>query len=156
MEFFVEGLFSFDENFNYTQDGAATWKLDENDDGTVTMTVEIRDNVNWHDGEPVTAEDLAFAYEVIGHPDYTGLRYYLVENVLGMDEYNAGEADSISGLEIVDEKTLKITFTHAFPGIKASGLWDDPLPKHIFWGYSGREDGRVGCRPEKSDRIRTI
>lgn len=132
MEFFVEGLFSFDENFNYTQDGAATWKLDENDDGTVTMTVEIRDNVNWHDGEPVTAEDLAFAYEVIGHPDYTGVRYYLVENVLGMEEYNAGEADSISGLEIVDEKTLKITFTHAFPGIKASGLWNHPLPKHIF------------------------
>ncbi|RLL46755.1 oligopeptide ABC transporter substrate-binding protein [Oceanobacillus piezotolerans] len=129
MKFFAEGLLSVDNNFNYTQDGAATWEVDE---AGTTFTFTIGENVNWHDGQPVTAEDLAFAYEVIGHPEYTGIRYYAVENVVGIDEYNAGEADTISGIEIVDDKIIKITFKEANPSLLASGIWDDPLPKHIF------------------------
>ncbi|WP_067729002.1 oligopeptide ABC transporter substrate-binding protein [Oceanobacillus damuensis] len=132
LKFFDENLLAIDNNFNYTQDGAAEWELTENDDGTVTVTFMIRDNVNWHDGEPVTAEDLAFAYEVIGSPEYTGVRYYYIEDVVGMEAYNAGEADAIEGLEIVDDKTLSVTFTNANPSLLASGLWTSPLPKHIF------------------------
>lgn len=129
MKFFDEGLLGIDNNFNYTQEGAAEWEID--DDGT-TVTIKIRDNVNWHDGEPVTAEDLVFSYEVVGSPDYTGTRYYYIEDVVGMDEYHAGEAESIEGMEIIDEKTVAITFNEANPSLIASGLWDAPLPKHIF------------------------
>ncbi|RDW16937.1 oligopeptide ABC transporter substrate-binding protein [Oceanobacillus arenosus] len=133
MKFFTEpdgNLLSIEnDNFTYTQDGAAEWEVDE--DGT-TFTIKIRDNVNWHDGEPVKAEDLEFAYEVIGSPDYTGVRYYAVENVVGIDEYNAGEVDKISGVEVVDEKTIKITFKEANPSLLASGIWNAPMPKHIF------------------------
>lgn len=132
IKFYYGKLLTNDNNFNYTQDGAATWELIENDDGTVTVEMEIRDNVNWHDGEPVKAEDLAFAYEVIGHPDYEGVRFSEVEQVVGMDEYNAGEADTISGIELVDEKTIRITYMDANPSLLASGIWDYPLAKHIY------------------------
>ena len=104
---FDEPLFDSDVNYAYTNDGAAEYEVSE--DG-LTFTLTIKDGVNWHDGEPVTAADWAFAYEVIGHPDYVGIRYGSdFENVVGMKEYHAGEADTISGIEIVDEKTLKIT-----------------------------------------------
>lgn len=129
MKFFDEDLLAIDNNFNYTQEGAAEWEID---DAGTTVTIKIRDNVNWHDGEPVTAEDLQFAYEVIGSPEYTGLRYYYIEDVVGMAEYHAGEADTIEGLEIVDEKTLTITFNEPNPSLIASGLWTSPMPKHIF------------------------
>lgn len=131
MQFFDEGLLAIDNNFNYTQEGAAEWDLDYDDD-YATVTFKIRDNVNWHDGEPVKAEDLAFAYEVIGSPEYTGVRYYYVEDVVGMAEYKAGETDEIEGIEIIDEKTIAITFNEPNPSLLASGLWDTPLPKHLF------------------------
>lgn len=131
MQFFDESLLAIDDNYNYTNDGAAEFELEYDDDGAV-VTIKIRDNVNWHDGEPVKAEDLAFAYEVIGSPEYTGVRYYYVEDVVGMAEYKAGETDEIEGIEIIDEKTIEISFNEPNPSLLASGLWTSPLPKHLF------------------------
>lgn len=131
MQFFDESLLAIDDNYNYTNDGAAEFDLEYDDDGAV-VTIKIRDNVNWHDGEPVKAEDLAFAYEVIGSPEYTGVRYYYVEDVVGMAEYKAGETDEIEGIEIIDEKTIEISFNEPNPSLLASGLWTSPLPKHLF------------------------
>lgn len=131
MQFFYESLLAIDDNYNYTNDGAAEFELEYDDDGAV-VTIKIRDNVNWHDGEPVKAEDLAFAYEVIGSPEYTGVRYYYVEDVVGMAEYKAGETDEIEGIEIIDEKTIEISFNEPNPSLLASGLWTSPLPKHLF------------------------
>ncbi|MUK88749.1 oligopeptide ABC transporter substrate-binding protein [Ornithinibacillus sp. L9] len=125
---FDEALLTWDENYVYTNDGAATYEADGN-----TFTFTIRDNVNWHDGEPVTAEDWLFAHEVIGHPDYDGPRYGTdFTNIEGMEEYHAGEADTISGIEVVDEKTLKITYKEVTPSLVTGSIWTYPLAKHIF------------------------
>lgn len=137
ISWFDESLLAIDENYAYTQDGAATFEMD--DSGTV-FTFTIGDNVNWHDGEPVTAEDWAFAYQVLAHPDYDGVRYGNVSGVVGAAEYReasdgttlAGEAGEIEGLEIVDEKTLKMTFAEASPSLLASGIWSYAMPKHVF------------------------
>lgn len=130
LSWFDESLISFDEKFQFTQDGAATFEY--SDDHKV-WTFKIRDNVNWHDGKPVTAEDWAFSYEVIGHPDYDGPRYGSDFTIIeGMEAYNAGEADSISGVEVIDEKTLQITYDSPTPSLLAGGLWTYAIPKHIF------------------------
>lgn len=130
IKWFDESLLSVDKNHNYTQDGAATFEVSE-DHRTFTFT--IRDDVNWHDGEPVKAEDWAYAIEVIGHPDYDGPRYdSSFRNIEGMEEYHQGDTDSISGLEVVDEKTLKITYIEGTPSLLAGGIWPYALPKHIF------------------------
>ncbi|WP_077301804.1 oligopeptide ABC transporter substrate-binding protein [Virgibacillus pantothenticus] len=130
IKWFDESLLDADETHNFNQDGAATFEVD--DSGKV-YTFKIRDNVNWHDGKPVTAEDWAFAYEVIGHPDYPGVRYGDDFTIIeGMEEYHNGKADSISGIEVVDEKTLKITYKEASPSLLSGGIWSYALPKHIF------------------------
>jgi peptide/nickel transport system substrate-binding protein len=127
---FDEALLTWDENYVYTQDGAATYEVSED---SKTFTFTIRDNVNWHDGEPVTAEDWLFAHEVIGHPDYDGVRYGSdFTNIEGMEAYHAGEADTISGIEVVNEKTLKITYIKATPSLVTGSIWTYPLAKHIF------------------------
>ncbi len=130
IEWFDESLLGMDEDFQFTQDGAATFE--HNDDYTV-WTFKIRDNVNWHDGEPVTAEDWAYSYEVIGHADYDGPRYGSDFTIIeGMEAYNAGEADTISGINVIDEKTLEITYTDPTPSLLAGGIWSYAMPKHIF------------------------
>lgn len=105
LKWFDESLLRMDSNFTYTQDGHE-------------FTFTIYDDVNWHDGEPVTAEDWAYFFEVIGHPDYTGVRYGSDFTIIeGMNEYNAGEAEGISGIEIIDDKVLKITYEQAIPSL---------------------------------------
>ncbi len=130
LNWFDESLLSVDGDFLYDQEGAATW---EHDDSGKVFTLTIRDEVNWHDGEPVTAEDWEFAHEVIGHEDYTGPRFdETLRNVEGIEEYNKGEADDISGIEVIDDKTLEITYKEATPSLLAGGIWSYALPKHIF------------------------
>ncbi|MEK4405538.1 oligopeptide ABC transporter substrate-binding protein [Sporosarcina sp. FSL K6-6792] len=129
LEWFDEPLLTWDSSYVYTQDGAATYESSE--DGR-TFTFKIRDNVNWHDGKPVTAEDWAFAHEVLGHADYDGPRAGDVLNIVGMDEFQAGTSETISGIEIVSDKELKITYKEATPSLITGGIWTYPLAKHIF------------------------
>ncbi|MBB5147404.1 peptide/nickel transport system substrate-binding protein [Cerasibacillus quisquiliarum] len=130
LQWFDESLLSMDETFNYTQDGAATFEVS---DDKKTFTFTIRDEVKWHDGEPVKAEDWAFAHEVIAHPDYDGVRFdATLRNIEGIEEYHDGEADSISGIEVLNDKQLKITYKEATPSLLSGGIWTYALPKHIF------------------------
>jgi peptide/nickel transport system substrate-binding protein len=127
---FDESLLDMDENYNYTNDGAATYEV--SDDGR-TFTFTIRDEVNWQDGQPVKAEDWAYSFEVIGSPDYDGVRYGSdFSNIEGMNAYHAGEADSISGIKIIDDKTLALTYKEATPSLINGGIWPYAMPKHIF------------------------
>lgn len=130
LQFFDESLFRTNGDYEITNDGAATYELS---DDKKTITIKIKDNVKWHDGEPVKAEDLEYAYLVIGHKDYTGVRYgdALIQDIVGMDEYHSGKADKISGIKVIDDKTLTITWKHANPSV-LTGIWAYPLPKHYL------------------------
>lgn len=130
LQWFDEGLLTWDKDYVYTNDGAATYETSE--DGK-TFTLTIRDNVNWHDGKPVTAEDLQFAYEVIGNKAYDGPRYDSnFTSVVGMDEYHAGKAKTISGIKVLSDKQISITYKESTPSLLTGGVWTYPLAKHIF------------------------
>lgn len=159
LNWFDEGLLTWDENYVYTNDGAATYEVSE--DGR-TFTFKIGDNVNWHDGEPVTAEDWLFAHEVIGNPEYDGPRYNSdFTNIEGMEEFNSGAADTISGIEVVDEKTLSITYIESTPSLLTGSIWSYPLAKHIFGDMAVADissspevrENPIGFGPFKVDSI---
>ncbi|MGG0285040.1 oligopeptide ABC transporter substrate-binding protein [Peribacillus butanolivorans] len=141
--FFDEDLLDTDENYVFTNDGAASYEISD-DNKTVTLT--IKDNVNWQDGKPVTGADLEYAYLVLGSKDYKGVRYdeqmALIE---GMEEYHAGKADSISGIK-VDGKKITFTFKKANPSV-TTGLWTYPLHKEYL------SDVPI-AKLESSDKIR--
>src|SRR5699024_2839891 len=138
MAHFDEAVLAMDADFQYTNEGAVQYEMNE-DDNTVTFTV--RDGVKWHDGEPLTIQDYVSSYEIIGHPDYDGVRgstdgFTLIE---GYEEYRSGDADSISGIEIVDEQTAVFTYTELAPSLTAGGFWSYAFPTHHYDGLEVSE-----------------
>ena len=108
MGFSHESTFSYDEDFQLTQAGMATFVVNEN---LKTVSITLQDNLKWSDGAALTEDDILYAYEVIGHPDYPGSIYgEAFANVLGMTEYHEGTADAISGIEVLDVTHLTIAF----------------------------------------------
>lgn len=142
-----EGLFSYDEDFVITDDGAAKLDLDvDNKKATITL----KENIKWSDGEPVTADDLIYPYEVIGSKDYTGIRYDdNFTNIVGMEEYHDGKADTISGIKKVDDQTIEVSYKEMNPGMLQldGGVYTSAMPKHIFKDIPIKDQ-------EKSDAVR--
>ncbi|WP_031547784.1 oligopeptide ABC transporter substrate-binding protein [Salinicoccus luteus] len=157
---FDEPLLTMDEDFQFTNDGAMTFEVNE-DDNTVTFT--LNEDVTWHDGEPATIEDYVYAYEVIGHPEYPGIRgatdgFTLLE---GYNEYKAGEADEISGIEVIDEQTAVFTYTELAPSLTAGGFWYYLMPEHHYEGVEIADmaeapqtrENPLGIGPYKVDSV---
>ncbi|UQF12417.1 oligopeptide ABC transporter substrate-binding protein [Vagococcus lutrae] len=125
-------LFATDEDFVINDDGIAKLDLDvDNKKATITL----QEDVKWSDGEPVKAEDMIYSYEIIGHKDYTGVRYDSnFRNIVGMDEYHEGTADTISGIKAIDDKTIEINYKEMNPGMQQAGggIWSYAAPKHVL------------------------
>ena len=123
-------LFETDENFMLTNDGLASLEVDQENN---KATVKIREGVKWSDGEPLTIEDVILPYHIIGHKDYTGVRYdSQFQNIIGAEEYHAGTTETISGLKKIDDLTLEISFKQLSPSIfyGGDGLWTYAAPVH--------------------------
>ncbi len=91
----------------------ATWDISE--DGTV-YTFSIKDGAQFHDGTPVTAQDFIFSWERALNrnlPPVGGSAASYLDDIVGAKEYSAGEADSVTGLEAVDDSTLVVTIDEA-------------------------------------------
>lgn len=122
-------LFKFDENFYFDDRGSG--RLEPAEDFK-SVEITINEKLNWHDGKPVTAEDLAFAYEVIAHKDYDGMRYTgLTKTIVGIEDYHNGASDKIAGIEIISPKKLKISYTKGSVQVR-NNVWSYPMAKHIF------------------------
>lgn len=160
MRFFFEPLLTYDEEYQYTNDGAMEFEIDE-DARTVTFT--IKEGINWHDGEPLTINDYIASYEVIGSPDYEGVNgmtdgFTLLE---GFEEYRAGDSDEISGIEVIDDYTAVFTYEEIAPSFTAGGLWQYAFPEHHYEGVPVEEipeasqslEDVIGFGPYKLDEI---
>lgn len=125
-----ETLVTFTPNFEYEPALAASWEIS---DDNRSVTFHLQPDAKWHDGQPVTAEDVKFSLLFVGHKDYTGPRYSNVEQIVGMEAWHKGEADDVEGIEIIDEKTIKITTVKPFGPFLYQIGGRYVLPKHI-WG----------------------
>ena len=87
----------------------ATWEVSE--DGTI-YTFTIKENAQFHDGTPVTAQDVVFSWERALNRNLTAVgssgSTYL-DDIVGARAYAAGEADSVTGLVATDDSTLVVT-----------------------------------------------
>ncbi len=114
------GLLSYDADLNLVPDLAAEMP-DVSEDGE-TVTVRLREDVTFHDGEPLTSDDVVFTYESLLDPDVgTELRARF------------DLAEVIEGVEAIDEHTVEFhlsrpdaAFFHKlYPGI---------VPQHLLEG----------------------
>ena len=131
---YVDGtMFEHDENRKLVNSGLASLEFDV-PGKTVKVTLNSKD-YKWSDGQPVTIDDYIFTYEGIGDKDYTGIRYDAnYKNIEGMEEFHNGESSSISGLEKIDDYSVKIHYKEMTPSMKLAGgpISAYIMPKHIF------------------------
>ena len=84
-------------------------------------TVKLRDGVKWHDGMPVTADDVAFTFEKM--KTTTGGRY----------SHHVWEHPVFQSAEVVDPLTVKLSFEDAAPTFKILPGGDLPIvPRHVW------------------------
>ena len=130
--FLSSSLFEVNDNFEIIDTGVATLNVDAKNK---KATIKIKDGIKWSDGVPLTADDIIYAYEVLGSKDYTGIRYTKeYQKVIGMNDYHSGKSKTISGVKKIDDKTVEISFSEMGQSIFSggNGLMSNALPKHYL------------------------
>lgn len=142
------GLFKTDDNYNFVKGGIADISFDKE---KKLAKIEISKKAKWSDGQPVVARDLVYAYEIIANKDSGSDRYSEeLANIEGLAEYHAGKAETVSGLEIKDERHLVIHFKKMVPAMTVSGsgyVWEYAEPYHYLKDVAFKDLA-------KSDKIR--
>jgi peptide/nickel transport system substrate-binding protein len=132
-----DSLFNIDKNLNFVPWLAKSyqWSSDKK-----TVTITLRDDANWSDGQPITSDDVLFTMDYLASPTYTndlqGQYESLVDPVKGSDEILKGKAKSFAetgGFHKISDKQFSITFKSA----DAAALWYSiatlqPIPKHVL------------------------
>ena len=130
--FLSSSLFEVNDNFEIIDTGVATLNVDAKNK---KATIKIKDGIKWSDGVPLTADDIIYAYEVLGSKDYTGIRYTKeYQKVIGMNDYHSGKSKTISGVKKIDDKIVEISFSEMGQSIFSggNGLMANALPKHYL------------------------
>lgn len=118
-----EGLIRLDASFDVQPGLAETWEVAE--DG-LTYTFNLREGVEWHDGEPLVAQDVVWTYE----------------NVTSVFHPRGSAAfETVSSIEAPDDHTVVITMSEPYgpflPSLTcANGA---VLPEHIYGDAEGDE-----------------
>lgn len=115
----------------------------ETEDNQV-FTITIAENANWTDGEPVTANDVAYTLNAIASPDVVtslGTNIAMIEGTTGAGELEEG-LDELSGVEVIDEKTVEITTKQPVDLAYISEFLGHNIliaPEHIFGEIAGED-----------------
>jgi peptide/nickel transport system substrate-binding protein len=124
------GLLHMDEASNPHPDLAQSWDISP--DGLV-YTFQLRENVKWHDGQPLTSADVKFSFE----------------NLVG--KYNARGREAyrnIKAIETPNATTVKVSLKKVYsPFLEILTAHDGCImPKHIY------EGGDVFKNPRNNDQ----
>ncbi len=116
----------YDSMYQLNLDGTYSLELaesvDVSEDGTV-WTFTIRDGFMWHDGEPLTASDIAFTYLFYqSNADFPFLPVY---------------TDYFASVEAPDDSTVVITLSEAIPNMESQLIFLYVLPEHIWGSLEG-------------------
>jgi len=121
-QFWNQGLWTFDDTNGAVPILAAEIPTVENGgvsaDGK-TITVKIREDAKWSDGEPFTADDLVFTYNMILSDKNTVNSTYPY-------------ADYVASVEAADAHTAVIKFNEPFAPWLTTIFVSDILPKHVL------------------------
>ena len=108
---------------------AAEGEMADNGDGTFTASFVLRDGLMWSDGDPLTAEDVKYTFDMImattadgddedTDPDFV----YLIGDRTGYD--------TITSFDVASDTEFSITWSAFFAGWKA--LFSEVHPAHVF------------------------
>lgn len=107
------GLVRLNSDIQIEPDLAESWEISV--DGTEYIFT-LRENLRFQSGKPLTAEDIRYSWERAADPETGSITAdsYLGD-IVGVREKLNGEAQEISGIEVIDDLTLKVTLAEAKP-----------------------------------------
>ncbi|KQC11675.1 MAG: peptide-binding protein [Smithella sp. SDB] len=110
------GLVKYDKDMNIIGDLAESWDITGNG---LIITFHLRKGVKWHDGQPFTAADVLYTYQVTVEPQ-TPTAY-------------AEDFKMVEKAEVLDDHTFRITYDKPFAPALIS--WSSSiLPRHLLSG----------------------
>ena len=105
----------------YQPDLARSWELREDS----VLVLDLRDDVLWHDGVPVTAEDVAFTIERQKDPETAAPR--------------SADVAAVESVTAVDSFTVEVRLRHTGPYAVNAVLEVVPIPAHILGSVPAAE-----------------
>jgi len=118
---------------------AANTEWDES--GGTTAEISLRDGLRWHDGERLTADDVAFTYRLLQD---TSLG--TVETTVPAPIYR-GRSALVEDVSVTGERSLRLSFGSVVPAVAVRALTVPILPEHI-WFEQAREANVSGVAVE--------
>jgi peptide/nickel transport system substrate-binding protein len=108
-----EPLVRYGEDTVWAPELAHSW--DSSPDG-LKWTFHIYENATWHDGQPITSDDILFTYDTFVERHPTGVIF----------------ADVVDSVEAPDEYTFVMNFKYVHAGWRLNLPMLSIIPKHIF------------------------
>jgi peptide/nickel transport system substrate-binding protein len=134
-EAFLQGL----AQVKWTADGvepllAESWDVE---DGGKAFVFHLREGVTWHDGEPFTADDVIFSFNIFANPAVGSTYAAKLSDVLGYDELQAGSATELAGVTKIDDLTVRVELKSPSPlWVELQQISISILPNHILGGVA--------------------
>ena len=145
---FTDGLMQMDAEGQAVEALAESYEASE--DGC-TYTFHIREDANWSNGDPVTANDFVFAWQRAADPATASEYSYMMSDIgqiKNAAEIIAGEKDkSELGVTAVDEKTLKVELNVPVPYFLSLMYFPTFYPVNQAF-YESLAEGTFGTSPE--------
>lgn len=120
-----ESLFEYDENFNIVNQLVESYSFKDNN----TISIKLKDNVLWHDGEKLTAYDVAFTINTIKYSNEDSTYKKLWKSYIG--NFNGADINNIMRPIVIDELNLDIVFGFSFSH-QLDVLTFPIIPRHVF------------------------
>jgi ABC-type transport system substrate-binding protein len=145
-----DGLVAMDASLSLRPALARAWSLSP--DGR-TYRFELREDATFHDGEPVTASDVAFTIrrQLCPRRGERTLVVPYLEMIDGAKAFAAGDTRDLPGVSIVDPRTVEIRLERPYPMflevLAVDGL--KIVPRHVVEQVGDEAFGRapVGTGP---------
>lgn len=91
----------------FVPDLAEGWTVSE---GGTVYEFKLRNDLTFSNGDPVTAQDFKWSFERAAHPDTAStVAEEFLGDIVGIQDIVDGNATSAEGIEVVDERTLRLT-----------------------------------------------
>jgi peptide/nickel transport system substrate-binding protein len=112
----------------FVGDLAESWEIVDD-----VYTFTLRQNAVWHDGTPVTANDVVFTINLLTDPATTSRWGSSFRNVVGYAEAQEAETPtSLTGVTAPDDYTVRIELAQSDSGLLAGFIFINILPEHIL------------------------
>ncbi len=145
-----DGLVKISPEGEYIPALAESWSA--NEDGTV-WTFRLKNNVFFHNGRKVTAGDFAFSFRRVLDPETGSPRTWVLDRILGANEFMNGETDEVEGIRALNDLTFQIELAEPFApflGLMAmSSSFVVPRETVEEWGnlFASEPNATVGTGP---------